>query len=46
MTLQQNRDLDPAAAADDDDKRDVEKSIALEHLREAEVLVEPGARPD
>ena len=45
MTFQQNHDIG-LIDADADDKRDVEKSIALEQLRDAMVLVEPGENPD
>ena len=43
MNLQQNLDLGPDAG---DDERDVEKSIALEPLRDAIALVEPRAKPE
>ena len=45
MTFQQNHDIG-LIDADADEKRDVEKSIALEQLRDAMVLVEPGENPD
>ena len=45
MALQQDHGSD-SADDNDNDRLDVEKSIALEQLREAVVLSEPEANPD